>query len=295
MRITPERSRKIFRNPSPPTEVWEEQFDGFNQELKELAGRDWRKVPDNDLWYYFHDLAYMRLQREVFDYLFPVCLNYWYASLMRNESAEQGDAEFHRALYRGNILDRMVSPRQRNQIYEYFHDGLLDRIEMERGFVYRDKSTPAYAWMGRFNSLGYIAPIIEDIWSSWWDFDHPGKAVSAIMYASGLIYLKGENPIFGVWTPDKGGGGPCLTESDADIFDAVWLSENISYMKSTLSVDYIQNKMQQAASLLSAEPEARIAQQVAKDAMGRADVIQIRMEDMLEILEKPYSGDFMED
>jgi hypothetical protein len=295
MRITADRSRRIFNDPSPPAEVRENQFDGFDQELKELAGRDWNQIPDNDLWYYFHDLAYTRLQREVFDYLFPVCLNYWYASLMRNEPAEQGDAEFHHALYRGNILDRMVSGHQRHEIYRYFHDGFLDRIEMERGFSCRGQSTPAYAWIGRFNSLGHIAPIIADIWSSWWEFDHPGKAVSAIMYASGLIYLEGENPIFGVWTPDQGGGGPYLAESDAGIFDAGWLGENLTCLKSVLSADYIQNKMQQAATLLSAEPEARIAEQVAKDAMQRADVIQIRTEEMLENLEKSCSGAFMQD
>ena len=42
------------------------------------------------------------------------------------------------------------------------------------------------------------------------------------MYASGLIYLKGENPIYKASTPERGGGGPYLTEIDSPLFDRAW-------------------------------------------------------------------------
>ena len=147
----------------------------------------------------------MDLQKDLFNYLFPVCLNYWYQSLLRSESAECGDAELHYAIHRGNILNKMTTKAQTKEIYSFFHDGFMDRVKLERGFKYSGEKTPAYGLLYRFNSIGFIAPIIRAVWSTWWNMDHPGKAVSAIKYASGLIYPKGDNPIFGEWIFSEGG------------------------------------------------------------------------------------------
>ena len=287
MRIKPELSRAIFNNPPKPSVVTEHQFDGFDDELKKIANLDWTDIEDGDLWYYIHDLAYVDLQKDLFDYLFPVCLDFWYQSLMRSESAECGDAEFHYALRHGDVLRKMTTEVQTDMVYQFFIDGFMDRVEIERGFDYRGEKTPVYALLYRFNSLGYIAPVIERLWTQWWEFDLPGKAVSAIKYASGLIYLKGDNPIFDEWTGKKGGGGPYLTESDASIFDAGWMAENLAFMKKTLSVGYIQNKMQQACDCLVEEPEHDMAAQVARESLINDDVIQLRIDDLLEGLSKP--------
>lgn len=270
-----------------PETVWEEQFDGFNNELAVLATTDWRLIEDNDLWYYLHNLSYMKLQPDVFNYLFPVCLNFWYQSLMRNDSTECGDAEFHYSLYRGNILDKMISKTRRDIIYAYFHDGFIDRLEVERGYEYCGSSTPAYTWINRFNSIGYIAPIIDRIWTNWWSLKHPGTSVSAVMYASGLIYLKGENPVFGEWTCNKGGGGPCLTASDDSIYDIPWLPTNLDFLKNTLSVDYIQEKMHMAATALSSEPEGKQALKLAQDSLANSEILAIRIDDLIDGLSKP--------
>ena len=106
------------------------------------------------------------------------------------------------------------------------------------------------------------------------------------MYASGLIYLKGENPIFEKWTPEKGGGGPHLTESDANIYDSIWLDSNLAFLSTTLSVDYIQEQMRRAAHQLRTEPESDLATKVAVDAKSRADIIEMRIEDLISGLSK---------
>src|SRR5207302_5957368 len=96
--------------PAPkPQKTWEEQLDYFNDKLGEMARMDWDRVPDDYLWYYFHDLAYVELQPDLFRHLFPACLRYWYDTLMRNEDATYGDSDFHNALMRGQILERMLS------------------------------------------------------------------------------------------------------------------------------------------------------------------------------------------
>lgn len=287
MRIDKHRSRKIFNNPKPPGKIWETQFDYFDDELRAIAKKPWQNIKDKDLWYYLHDLAYVELQKDLFEYLFPICLNFWYETLMRNEDASRGDSEFHYALYQGNILDKMVDKNQQKAIYDYFHDGIIDRIEAERGLIYTGSSTPAYSWMQRFNSIGLIAPIIERIWETWWKLDHPGKAVSAIMYASGLIYLEGENPIFGKWTGESGGGGPYLAESDAGIYDAGWLRQNVDYMSQKLTVEYVQERIRTAADLLKNEPEGKIANKIAEDSLTKGDIMQNQIVDLLDEFSKP--------
>src|SRR6266700_1958527 len=100
--------------------------------------------------------------------------------------------------------------------------------------------------MSRFNSLGLVTPIIEQIWNSWWSISTCGQAVSALMYLSGLMYPTDENPIFKPWTPDKGGGGPYLWENDSGIFDQGWLPTNLDFFRRTLNVDYFRGKVKDA-------------------------------------------------
>jgi hypothetical protein len=278
--------------PAPqPQKVWEEQFDYNNDELAKMAQMDWDRVPDDYLWYYFHDLAYADLQADLFRHLFPACLNYWYETLLRNQAPSRGDSDFHYSLLRGQILEKMLSESERQSLYDFFRDGFLDRIEEERGFVYEQSRDPlissgksANAWIFRFNSLGIVAPVIQRIWDAWWTLDHPGKAVCAVMYASGLVYLKGENPIYGVWTPEYGGGGPYLTESDSSLFDWTWRPDNLSFFEETLSVDYVVQKLDEAAASLSDCSEAILARRVADDSRAKRDVIEIRIDDLLQNL-----------
>jgi hypothetical protein len=289
MRITRDRIVNVLGGEAPkPQSVWEAQFDGFDKELRRMAALDWENIPDEDLWYYFHDLTYVELQPDLFRHLFPKCLRYWHETLFRNESVERGDSDFHRALVHGQIAEKMPSKTEREALYDFFRDAYLDRIEAERGFHYdqSDSGTSANAWILRFNSLGMVAPVIQRIWEPWWALDHPGKAVCAVMYSSGLVYLKGENPIYGVWTPEFGGGGPYLTEADTPIFHSAWRDDNLAFLRETISVNYIIHKLDQAALVLSDCPEAALARRVSVEARTRLDVIEIRIGDLLENLSR---------
>jgi hypothetical protein len=74
MRITRDRFVNLLGPAPKPRTVWQEQFDGFNEKLSDLAQMDWDRVPDDYLWYYFLDLAYVELQPDLFRHLFPTCL-----------------------------------------------------------------------------------------------------------------------------------------------------------------------------------------------------------------------------
>lgn len=280
-RISRERMRGVLGEAPKPAAVWQKQFDGDDETLQRLARLDWDEIPEQDLWAYIHDLTYVELQPDLFRHVFPRCLKFWYETLLRNESAERGDADFHRALIVGAIADKMMSPEERKRLFAFFVDGMLDRIDAERDFAYERPGAASQAWIGRFNALGIVAPVIPEIWTSWWALASCGQAIAAIRYASGLVYLKGENPIYLPWTPAEGGGGPYLTESDASIFDEAWLASNLSFLSGTLTSDYVVERVAAAAAALSGSPEEEMARRVAEDAKARTDVVTLRIDDLV--------------
>lgn len=286
-RISSEQARAIFGNPSPPAHVTERQFDDFDDQLYALSQTPWERITPSDLWYYLHDLAYVELQADLFAYLFPVCLNFWYSSLMRSQDCAQGDSEFHYSLWHGRILEKMVTPAQRDLIFTFFHDGFLDRLDQERGFISSPVDAPAYGWMARFNSLGVVTPLIERIWTSWWSMQSSGQAVSALMYISGLMYARGENPLFKVPPNSNVGGVPPLWENDSYIFDAGWLPINLDFLRRTLTVAYLQRKVKEAALRLTGEPEAELAHTLEHDYERLAWAVEIRIEYLLARLAEP--------
>ncbi len=282
MRITRQRIGNVLGAAPKPKQVWQKQFDDFQEMLEEIARTNWDQMPEGLLWAYIHDLAYKELQPELFRHAFPACLKFWYDSLMRDEEAARGDADFHYALVHGEILTKMLNAAERERLSSFFVDGFLDRLDQQRGFIYQRPGQSANAWIGRFNSLGLVTPVIQNICSSWWSLETAGQAVSAVMYFSGLVYLRGENPIYMSWTKKGGGGGPYLVETDSCIFDRVWLPENLDYLKQTLTSDFVLDRLDAAAVILKNEKEAEQAAAIAQDAQIWRELISIRIENLLE-------------
>jgi hypothetical protein len=276
MPIDWQRARSIFDYPKPPHKVTERQFDYFDDELRKLATTPYGEIDFGDLWYYHHDLAYVTLQPEVFAYLFPVCLMDWHDTLMANESCSHGDSEFHYGLRQGNVLAQMATASQRDEITKFFRDSFLERIDAERGLAFEGKGATAYGWMARFNSLGIVLPIIPDVWEAWWSLETVGRAIAAIQYLSGFMYFDGENPVFTMWTRERGGGGPYLWGNDTFIHDAGWLPENTRFLKDALTFDFVKQHLSKAALKLHGESEQAKAQQVADDVLERKDIIEAR-------------------
>ncbi len=284
MRITTQRIQKVLGAADRPKQVSQEQFDDFQDMLVQIAKTRWDKIPEDLLWAYIHDLSYMTLQPDLFRHAFPACLKFWYDSLMRDEDAARGDADFHYALVHGEILTKMLSTVERERVYDFFVDGYLDRVDQQRGFASSCRDKSAHAWIGRFNSLGLVAPVIEKICSSWWSLKTQEQSLCAVMYFSGLVYLRGENPLYLPWTREDGGGDPYLVESDASIFDSAWLSENLDYLKETLTPDFVLDRLGAAALTLENEIEGEQAVKISEYAATQKDLISVRIEDLLEDL-----------
>jgi hypothetical protein len=274
--------RRLFDNPAPPACIQEAQFDGNS--LAHLIQKDWRELERADLWGYWDDLAYVpHLQGDLFRYLFPICMALWHECLLQNQVL----GSFYRSMHHGHIFETMLNDKEGARVHRYIIDAFMTRIEEERGFQYAQSQTPAYTWLYAFNNLGALMPI-RKLWDIWWTLDTPGKAVSAIMYASGLVYCEGENPIFPPWTREQGGGGPYLTELDICFADG-WREDNLRFMRETLSPVYLCEKLAEAASRIEDEPEGELAARIATESAQRHDIIAIQSEDMLNGLQNPYA------
>ena len=283
-----ERVRAIFNWPRPPVTVWERQFDYCDDGLQRLARTPYEEIDFSDLWYYFHDLAYVELQPDLFDYLFPVCLMDWHRSLMGDEICGHGDADFHRGLQHGRVLEKMLTPERREAVHEFFRDSFLERLDTERGFFCSRNELDPFAWIRRFNTLGIIMPRIDLVWESWWSLETPGRAVAALEYVSGLMDYQGDHPLL----PERLNGyfRFFLWMNDAAWCDPIWMSNNLDYLRSTLTAEFVEDGVSRAVARLRGEPEEGQALQIEHDLIDRRDLVVIRIEDLLGLLSNPDSG-----
>ena len=279
-----ENCRSIFGNPKPPAVIWQQQFDGLD--LTPLISKDCNKLTNADLYDYWDDLAYVKeLQPDLFQYLFPICLAVWHEELMQHRLITP--PYFYQTLQRCKVTKGLMSEQQRQGVYHYMCDALIGLIEQEHDFAYAYMHTPVYTWTDTFNNLGALAPVIESLWLRWWALDNHGKAISALKYASGLVYGPRENPLFPPWTREEGGGPPNLADMDTTCFKEGWLPENLLFMRETLSAGYICDKLAQAAAVLRDTPESETATRIASDAQQRQDIITIRIEEVTYGLQYP--------
>lgn len=283
--ITWERAAAIFKHPKPPQHVWEKQFDYSDSDLQRIARTPYQEFDFDDLWYYHHDLAYVELQPELFAYLFPVCLMDWHQTLMENKACSHGDSEFHYGLYHGKVLEKMTTPYQQKAIYDFFRDSFLDRLDCEQGYQPTvHNAVTAHGWILRFNSLGFIMPRIDQIWNFWWSLETVGQAVAALQYCSGLMYFEGDNPLFPIWTAKRGGGGPYLWQSDASIHHGGWLPENVEFLSSVLTIDFLSQKIREACNRLKDEPLSKLAEQLAEDFPTCQELLEFRCKELPSLL-----------
>lgn len=275
-----ERARAIFGNPRPPRAITEQQFDYDDDALGRLARTPHEQIDFRDLWYYYHDLAAVELQPDLFDYLFPACLMHWHVSLMLDQACGMGDIDFHDALLRGNVLGKMVSSGRREVIFEFFRDSFLERLDAERGFVCSSPRNLESGWLARINTMGCLMPRIDLLWESWWSLATPGQAVAALKYCSGLMYLGWENPLYGQFSRLVGAVCPYLYHGDSGIIRLGWMRENLDYLSATLTIDFVEGHVIKALARLEGEPEWEQARQMERDLPRCRDLVSFRVAEL---------------
>ena len=281
-----DRVRSIFDNPRPPVKITQCQFDYGDEALERLARTPHTQIDFRDLWYYYHDLAAVELQPDLFDYLFPACLMHWHVTLMQNEACGRGDIEFHDALVRGNVLEKMVTPARKDAIYVFFRDSFLERLDAERGFALASPRDLENGWLARFNTLGCLMPRIDMLWEPWWSLATPGRAVAALKYCSGLMYPGWANPLYGQFSRLMGSMCPYLNHGDSGITRRGWMRANLDFLTRTLTVEFVEEHVEKAVARLEKEPEREKARQLLSDFPERREMVALRVAELPLLLAK---------
>jgi hypothetical protein len=283
--ISWERAAAIFGNPRPPQHVWERQFDHCDDELKRLAKTPYAQIDFSDLWYYYLDLAYVELEQDLFNYLFPVCLMDWHFTLLQNRSCWHGDSEFHYGVLRGNVLEKMMNQERRQEVHKFLRDSFLERLDAERGLDWSDSGFSVYGWMNRFNCISMVAPVTELIWETWWSLETPGRAVAALEYCLELMYSANQHPGFSNNAENCDERDRWIFSNDSMIHDGSWKEENIQFLSQTLAADYVMGKIAECVNRLKGEPEYEEARRIEADLPAAEALLAVRIDQLPHLLD----------
>lgn len=177
-----ELCRQFFKNPQPPIELWEGEFDYADDKLWALSQKNWQKTTRLELaCYYVLNLRYHDpLQVSLFRYLFPTALAIWAEEIDQNRSFEG----FLGALHIGKVLPRMLDQQQMIQFSEFTQKVLISKINTPPRLAnqqqYREYLTQASI---HFEESFYTLSLMIDttkVIENFWQLDTPMKVFGII-------------------------------------------------------------------------------------------------------------------
>lgn len=271
----------------PPRSIWQKVLDYDASHLFRLlqfvpyvSGVD---PSPNDLIDYSNDIHYYEIQPDLFRCLFPLCLQAWRYALLTPDAKRSYGAfveNFLGALASRPFLEELLSGEEYEAVVTFMQDTILDRLDQEEccslsGWA---ESEHIYKWFHGLSAFAIIFPALERLWGEWWAIKTVGYATAALKYMSCLMYVEDENPFFRPWTPEHGAGPPELWETGAFIYGRSWRPENVSFLESTLTVDYVEGKLKQAVALLQGLIESDIPEKMLHDFDVQRDILAYRLD-----------------
>ena len=245
---------------SPPNTITQEAFDGDTGHLQRLVRlKPGELAQSTDLWEYSQDLRYTAIQRELFTYLLPACLQAWHEDLRGAHGYGAFVEHLYPVLADCHVFDTHLTPQQTAAVSEFMRHSILDEMDDQRGLAYRSMRARPYRWIRALTTYGVLLPDIDSLWTSWWALGTIGRAVSSVQYISALMYPDEGNPIFAPWTREGGGGPPCLWEFEGHLYTHRWLDPNINFLRRTLTVSAVSDVLRRAVEKLINQPEHQVA------------------------------------
>jgi hypothetical protein len=273
---------------TPPKQTTQQPFDSSPKHLRRLVKlHPGDKAESGDLWEYTQDLLYSdEIQNSLLTYLLPFCLAAWRDDLRGTHSGYGGFVEwFYPVLANKHVFDGHLTHTQTTAVSDFMRQSILEEIDDQRGLAYKGTGARPYRWVTALTTYGVILPDVDKLWNSWWSINTVGSAVAAVQYISCLIYGSNENPVFAPWTPDGGGGPPCLWEFGGHLYEHRWLEPNTRFLKQILNPQEINEVLSRAAERLGDQPESRVAAQVQEDLPLCSETLAARCAELPCLLE----------
>jgi hypothetical protein len=101
------------------------------------------------------------------------------------------------------------------------------------------------------------------------------------------MYRENENPVFAPWTPDGGGGPPCLWEFGGHLYEHRWLDPNVRFLRQTLNPQGVNGVLSRAVERLCGLPEHEVAAEVQSDIPLCAETLAARCAELPRLLDPP--------
>ena len=269
----------------PPEKITQEAFEGNGRHLRRLARlRPGEQADGSDLWEYIHDLRYTEIQGPLFAYLLPFCLQAWREDLRGIDGYGGMIEHFYPVLADRHVFDSHLTPKQSVVVSEFMRQTILEEIDDERGLAFQGSRTRPYRWFGALTTYGVLRPDLDRLWTAWWTLNTVGRAIAAVQYISCLMYLENENPVFAPWTPDRGGGPPCLWGFEGHLYAHRWLEPNVNFLKGTLTVPRVSGVLVEAAKHLVGQPEHEAAAAVLENLPLCIETLEARCAELPQLL-----------
>jgi hypothetical protein len=278
---------KAIKSTGAPRQITQQPFDYDPSHYRRLCDLGSNPPNASDLCDYALDMKYTELQPDLLRYLTPVLLEAWRRDLFEGDEGGYGAfvEEFWPALLKGKALHEVYSETERQAFTAYLRNTILDRMDIEDSLHFAgNKGTTSYRWIETLVSYGTLFSGVDILWNEWWRMETPGHAICAFQYVSALMYEDDKNPVFEAWTPKKGGGPPAVWACCGMMFDVGWGKENLDFLKGTLNAHYIEEKLQLAFEQIQSESAQKIASGIISDFAGQRARLELRIEQLLNLL-----------
>ena len=270
--ITAQADRKItlqstFGIVAPPEKITQEAFDHEDGHLRRLVRmRPGERAQADDLWKYTQDLRYTEIQGPLFAYLLPFCLEAWREDLRGIHEAYGGFIEhFYPVLADRRVFERYLTLKQSLAVSQFMRQAILEEIDDQRGLAHKGMRARPYRWIRALTTYGVLFPAMDRLWTAWWSCNTVGRVIAVVQYVSCLMYPESANPVFAPWTPDEGGGPPCLWEFHPHLYTHRWLEPNVNFLKGILNVRSVSDLLVRAVERLLNQPEHDVAARIQED------------------------------
>ncbi len=286
MRISIQEVARAMKSNRVPKTITQEPFDYEPGHYKRLCNLHDRQPSGCDLANYALDMKYMELQPDLLRHLTPVLLEAWRRDLFEGDVAGYGGfvEEFWPALLKGAALQTIYTDAERAAFIGFLRETILERLDAEHSLRFSGMGASPYRWIETLVCYGVLFSDIEVLWTEWWQVKTHGHAVAAFQYASALLYESDKNPVFDAWTRDNGGGPPALWDCGCQMFDVSWREENLSFLRRTLSVDYVERNLRVASDQIQIGPAKEVASRILQELPNQRTLLALRIEELPKLL-----------
>lgn len=271
--------RRALGSPKSPKEITQEPYEGNPRHLRRLARGDWRtELPkSDDLFDYIEDINWCDvIQPDLFRYMLPVLLEMWRQDLMRETLSGDGNVDwFYNGLACRGHVKNLLGDKAEQAAGTFMRNAILDRIDNEQWLSHKARSVSPQVWISALASLGIIFPEIKALWQEWWSLETSGQARALLQYSSVLLY-EYDNPLFRLFAPDDS-GPPLLWEPEGEIYEKCWLPENVEFLRSVMTVDYVEDGVLRAVEKLREIESVDLLDCLVADLKSQRPILERRI------------------